>query len=433
MKLNLRFLYLLPLLAVLFTNPALNASVFGKEDEGGLGKIYDYGLTGLSLLAMVLWYRRLEPVMRAWFWVVVAYMLGLSMESYAGWHSWMVYPHVFAKLLVLLQVFGLYAFYRRYPPPSFGQLVLVVLPTMLLTLVFIYPEALSLSSFLETERGFSVTSAYLLLPLGLLCLNWYLIENKLLYGLVFLVCVGLIIFLQHRTVWVCTAVALAIDLPLVALRVPQARAWSSRLVVLGALGLGLGAVSGLAVVLDNPEVVRKLAKSIGDIEHPTTQGTGTFRLEQHQAYLPLVEERPLAGWRLRGFEVPILFYKPGSGEPWWPNFTGHHFHSFYLDRLFYFGYLGVAMVLLVPVLKLGRYLLRRTPLSSESAAILACTVTFLLFAISYDWPTYMYGMLGLQLALASSPLAVAAPPVPSPPQRPRRAMQTAGALPSPSY
>ena len=32
MKLNLRFLYLLPLLALLFTNRALNAFVFGKED-----------------------------------------------------------------------------------------------------------------------------------------------------------------------------------------------------------------------------------------------------------------------------------------------------------------------------------------------------------------------------------------------------------------
>jgi O-antigen ligase len=192
-------------------------------------------------------------------------------------------------------------------------------------------------------------------------------------------------------------------------------------------------VSGLAVVLDNPEVVRKLTKSIADIEHPTTQGTGTFRLEQHQAYLPLVEERPLAGWRLRGFEVPILFYKPESGEPWWPNFTGHHFHSFYLDRMFYFGYLGVALVLLVPVLTLGRRLLRRTPLSGEVAAMLACTVTFLLFAISYDWPTYMYGLLGMQLALTSPKPAVEAPAVPTPPRRPSRAMQTAVALPSPSY
>ena len=327
MKLNLRFLHLLPLLALLFTNRALNAFVFGKEDETGLDKFYDYALSGLSLLGVGLFYRSFEPPMRAWFWVVVAYCLGLSLESYAGWHAWLIYPHVFNKLFQLLPLFGLYGFYRRYPPPAFGQLVLVVLPVVLLTLVFVYPEALSLSSFLETERGFSVTSAYLLLPVALLCFNWYLIENNLLCGLVALLCLGLIVFLQHRTVWVCTTVALAVDVALVALRVPQARAWASRLALLGGLGLSLGMVSGLAVVLDNPDVVQKLARSIGDIEHPTTQGTGTFRLEQHRAYLPLVEERPVAGWRLQGFEVPVQFYSFDSGKPWWPDFKGPHINT----------------------------------------------------------------------------------------------------------
>jgi hypothetical protein len=433
MKLNLRFLYLLPLLAVLFSNRALNAFAFGKDGEAGLDKGYDYLLSGLSMLAVALFYRYLEPAMRAWFWVVLACLLGLSLESYAGWHSWFIYPHVFSKLTELFPLFGLYAFYRRYPAPSFGQLVLVLLPGLLLSLVFIYPEALSLSSFLETERGFSVTSAYLLLPVALLCLNWYLTENNLLSGLVALGCMALIVFLQHRTVWVCLAVALALDVPLVALRVPAARAWASRLTLLGALGLGLGAVSGLAVVLDNPDVVQKLAKSIGDIEHPTTQGTGTFRLEQHRAYLPLVEEHLLAGWRLRGFEVPIQFYSPDSGEPVWPDFTGHHFHSFYLDRMFYSGYLGVALVLLVPVLTLGWRLLRRTPLSGEVAALLACGVTFLVFGLSYDWPTYMYGLLGVQLALTSRPLAVAAPTALGRRGRGSRAAPAPSALLSPSY
>ena len=281
MKLNLRLLYLLPLLAVLFANRAFNAFLFGKEDEAGLDKPYEYALMALSLLAVAWGYRTLEPVMRAWFWVLVACLGGLALESYAGWHTWAVYPHVFGKLSELLPLFGLYAFYRRYPAPAFGQLVAV-----LLSLVFIYPEALSLSSFFETERGFSGTSAFLLLPIGLLCLNWYLAENNLLAGLAFLLCVALTVFLQHRTVWVCTAVALAVDVPLVALRVPAARAWGSRLLLLGGLGLSLGLVSGLAVVLDNPDVVRKLAKSLADIEHPTTQGTGTFRVDQYNRLVP---------------------------------------------------------------------------------------------------------------------------------------------------
>ena len=422
MKLNLRFLYLLPLLALLFTNRALNAAFFGKETDGGADRLLEYALMALSLLAVAAYYRRMETYMRAWFWVVVGCLVALAMESFARWHTWAVYPHVFGKLTVLLPLFGLYAFYRRFPPPSFRQLVAVLLPALLLSLAFIYPEALSLNSFLTTERGFSVASAYLLLPIALLCLNWYLTSNDLLSGIVFLLCVALVVFLQHRTVWVCTAVALAIDVPLVALRVSAARPWASRLAVLGVLGLSLGLVSGLAVVLDNPAVVRKLTASLGDIQHPTTQGTGTFRMDQYRSYLPLLKERPLAGWRLEGFEVPIQFYSRDSGEPVWPDFTGHHFHGFYLDRVFYSGGLGVLLVLLVPVVVLGRRLFRRGPLSGDAAALLAYAVTFLVFGLSYDWPTYLYGLLGVLLALTSRPLALPEPAIPARARRRRVAV-----------
>ncbi|WP_035563523.1 O-antigen ligase family protein [Hymenobacter sp. IS2118] len=408
MKLNLRFLYLLPLLAVLFTNPAFNAFFFGKANESGLALPYEYALTALALLAAGRYYRYMQPVVRLWLGVVLGCMAALALESYGGWHSWAKYPHVFGKLTMLLPLFGLYAFHRRFPAPSSAQLVAVLLPTLLLSLVVIYPEALSLGSFLETERGFSVTSAYLLLPVGLLCLNFYVCSNNLFYGLAFLLCLGLIVFLQHRTVWVCTAAALVIDFGLLALRVPQARAWGSRLLVLALLGIGLGMASGLAVVLENPDVVRKLAKSIGDIKHPTTQGTGTFRLQQYESYLPLVWERPVAGWRLEGFEVPVQFYSLDSGEPVWPDFTGHHFHSFYLDRMFYFGFLGVLLVLLVPGVLLGRCLFRLTPLDGSTAALLAFVVTFPGFGLSYDWPIYSYGFIGLLLATTSRP-APAAP------------------------
>ena len=420
MKLNLRFLYLLPLLALLFTNRALNAAFFGKEADGAADRLLEYALAGGSLLAVAAYYRHLEGYVRAWFWVLMGCCGALALESMAHWHSWAVYPHVFGKLTALLPLFGLYAFYRRFPPPSFGQLVAVLLPALLCSLVFIYPEALSLSSFLTTERGFSATSAYLLLPVALLCLNWYLTANDLLSGLLFLLCVALVVFLQHRTVWVCTAVALAVDVPLVALRVPTARAWARRLAVLGGLGLALGLVSGLAVVLDNPDVTRKLARSLADIQHPTTQGTGTFRLEQYRAYRPLLGERPLAGWRLEGFEVPIQFYSPDSGEPVWPDFTGHHFHGFYLDRVFYFGGLGLGLVLLVPVLVLGRRGLRRGALGADAAALLAYAATFLVFGLSYDWPAYCYGLLGLVLALTSREPALALAPA-ARPARPRRA------------
>ena len=400
MKLNLRFLYLLPLLAMLLTDRALNAFVFGTEEVRPIEPLYMYSLSASSVLLVLRYHRWLEPGMRWWFWLVAASIGGMCLESYNEWGVWMKYPHVFSKLNMLMPLFGLYAFYRRYPALPYKQVVVVVFGGLMLSLVVFHPEALSLGSFLETERGFSVASTYLMLPIALLCLNWYLTKGKLLSGLIALISLALIVFLQHRTVWVCTTLALVIDVVLLAWRVPEARVLGRRLTMLGGLGLALGAGSGLAMVLENPDVVRKLAGSIEDLQNPTTQGTGSFRMRQHEIYFPFIEERFIAGWRLEGFEIPIQLYDEADAQVW-PNFTGHHFHGFYLDRLFYFGILGLLLVVLVPLVKLVRALTRPAPLRPELAAMLSFACTFYVYGVSYDWPNYLYGLTGLVLAAIS--------------------------------
>ncbi len=431
MKLSLRFLYMLPLLAVLLTDRALGEFVFGSEEVRPGEVLHVYGLSAASVLVVLRYHRWLEPGMRWWFWLVVASIGAMCLESYNEWGVWMKYPHVFSKLNVLLPLFGLYAFHRRYPVLPYRQVVVVLFGTLVLSLVVFHREALSLGSFLDMERGFGVTSAYLLLPVALLCLNWYLTGGKLLSGLAFLVAMALVVFLQHRTVWVCASLALLINVLLLVWRVPEARAVGRRLTMLGGLGLALGAGSGLAVALDNPDVVRKLAQSISDLQNPTTQGTGSFRMRQHETYAPLVMQRPLSGWRLEGFEVPIQLYDD-AGDQLWPNFTGHHFHSFYLDRLFYFGVLGLLLVVLVPVVKLVHALARPAPLRPELAALLSFASTFFVFGVSYDWPNYVYGLTGLVLAAASFlkvPVRVAAPAQQHRPAYPRFAVPAPVAVP----
>lgn len=419
MKLSLRFLYMLPLLALLLTDQALGEFVFGSEPVRPGELLYIYGLSGASILVVLRYHRWMEPLMRWWFWLVLACVGGMCLESYNEWGVWVKYPHVFSKLNILMPLFGLYAFYRRFPAPPYQQVVVVVFGGLLVSLIVFHREALSLGSFLESERGFSVTSAYLLLPIALLCLNWYLTRGKLLSGLVALVALALIVFLQHRTVWVCTVLALAVNVALLAWRVPEARSLVRRLTMLGGLGIALAAGSGLAVVLENPDVVRKLASSIEDLQNPTTQGTGSFRMRQHETYFPFIEQRPVGGWRLEGFEIPMQLYDE-AGAQLWPNFTGHHFHGFYLDRLFYFGILGLLLVVLVPLVKLVRALTRPSPLGPELAALLSFTSTFFVYGASYDWPNYMYGLTGLVLAAVSAlkvPAKLAAPgrrrPVPA--------------------
>ncbi|GAB3874787.1 hypothetical protein GCM10028824_28630 [Hymenobacter segetis] len=419
MKLSLRFLYVLPVLGVIITDRAFTEFALADEGSPVLAKF------GLLLLATscgfsVLYFRYMQPLMRRWFLVVVAALGGLALESYAGWGSWAVYPHVFAKLLILSHVFGLYAFYRRFGPPPFGLLMGTVMLGLLADLAVYHPDALSLSAFLDNERGFASTSAMMLLLPTLYYLNQYLTRGGMMRLLLFFMGAALIIFLQHRSVWVAMGAALALNAVLLMLgRVEGARLSSARLLPMVLLPLFV-LISGGLVALSDPKVVKKLESSVGDILHPDKQGTGSWRLKQFEAYKPYLEEYPIAGMRLKGFELPVQFYtlaEDGGGQVQvWADGTGHHFHSFYVDRLFYFGILGLLLTVLVPLLLLGRRLLSRAPLPPTSAVLIVYSISSLVYSISYDWPLYFFGLLGLSLAAAAEPgrVPVPAPAIPQP-------------------
>ena len=404
MKLNLRFILTLPLLAVLATNAAFWEFIYGpqvdQEPEGI--KLYTYALFALSVASIVLYGRYMEPLVRKWMYVVLACIGGLMLESYADQGSWMAYPHVFSKLFVLLIMFGIYAFHRRFGLPSMSQLIGALVFVLLANLLVFHRDSLSLSAFAENERGFGSAAAYLFVPVTLYCLNRYLTHGNILLLLSFLVCLPLIIFLQHRSVWIATAIAVPLDL-LLLLRTPGAKFSFTKVVMLVALPAILGSLGVTMVVLNNPEVVTRMQKNVEDMANADKQGTGSWRLKQIESYMPLVYDRPVAGWRLEGFEVPMQFYDPSNDQPMWANHTGHHFHNFYLDRAYYFGILGILMVLLVPLIRVGQRLFQRGPMRADTAALIAYFGCLLVFGASYDWSTYHFGLLGLLLAAVAEP------------------------------
>ena len=404
MKINLRFILILPLLAVLATNAAFWEFIYGpqvdQEPEGI--KLYTYLLFALSVTSIVFYGRYMEPLIRKWMYVVLACIGGLMMESYADQGSWMAYPHVFSKLFVLLIMFGIYAFHRRFGLPSMSQLIGVLVFVLLANLLVFHRDSLSLSAFAENERGFGSAAAYLFVPVALYCLNRYLTHGNILLLLSFLVCLPLIIFLQHRSVWIATAIAVPLDL-LLLLRTPGARFSFTKVVMLVGLPAVLGSLGVTMVVLNNPEVVTRMQKNVEDMANAYKQGTGSWRLKQIESYMPLVEKRPVAGWRLEGFEVPMQFYDPSSDKPMWADRTGHHFHNFYLDRAYYFGIIGILMVLLIPLIRVGQRLLQRGPMRADTALLISYFGCLLAFGASYDWSTYHFGLLGLLLAALAEP------------------------------
>jgi O-antigen ligase len=404
MKINLRFLLVLPLLAVLATNAAFWEFIYGpqvdQEPEGI--KLYTYLLFALSVTSIVFYGRYMEPLIRKWMYVVLACIGGLMLESYADQGSWMAYPHVFSKLFVLLIMFGVYAFHRRFGLPSMSQLIGALVFVLLANLLVFHRDSLSLSAFAENERGFGSAAAYLFVPVTLYCLNRYLTHGNVLMLLSFFVCLPLIIFLQHRSVWIATAIAVPLDL-LLLLRTPGANFSFTKVVMLVALPAILGSLGVTMVVLNNPEVVTRMQTNVEDMANADKQGTGSWRLKQLESYVPYVQDRPIAGWRLEGFELPMQFYDPSNDQPMWPDHTGHHFHNFYLDRAFYFGFLGVLMVVLIPIIRVVQRLFQRGPMRADTALLIAYFGCLLVFGTSYDWSTYHFGLLGLLLAAVAEP------------------------------
>jgi O-antigen ligase len=404
MKINLRFILILPLLAVLATNAAFWEFIYGPQvdqEPDGI-KLYTYALFALSVASIVFYGRYMEPLIRKWMYVVLACIGGLMLESYADQGSWMSYPHVFSKLFVLLIMFGIYAFHRRFGPPSLSQLIGALVFVLLANLLVFHRDSLSLSAFAENERGFGSGAAYLFVPVTLYCLNRYLTHGNILMLLSFFMCLPLIIFLQHRSVWIATAIAVPLDL-LLLLRTPGAKFSFTKVVMLVALPAILGSLGITMVVLNNPEVVTRMQTNVEDMANADKQGTGSWRLKQLESYVPYVQDRPIVGWRLEGFELPMQFYDPSNDQPMWPDHTGHHFHNFYLDRAFYFGFLGVLMVVLIPIIRVVQRLFQRGPMRADTALLIAYFGCLLVFGTSYDWSTYHFGLLGLVLAAVAEP------------------------------
>ncbi|MFD1467595.1 O-antigen ligase family protein [Hymenobacter caeli] len=404
MKIKLHFLLILPLLAVLATNAAFWEFIYGfqvDQEPNGV-KLYTYGLFAAAFAAMVFYGRYMERLIRWWMWVVLAAIGGLMLESYANQGSWMAYPHVFSKLFVLLIMFGIYCFHRRFGLPSLGQLLGVLALVLVANLLIFHRDSLSFTAFAENERGFGSSAAYLFVPVALYCLNRYLTHGRLLLLGGFFLCLPLIIFLQHRSVWIATAVAIPLDLLLLR-RTPGVRFSFTKAFMLVVVPGILGSLGATALVLNNPEVVTRLATSMDDMANADKQGTGSWRLKQLESYMPLVQERPIAGWRLEGFEVPMQFYDPSNDQPMWADRTGHHFHNFYLDRAFYFGILGILLVVLVPIVRIGQRLFQPGPMRPDTALLIAYFGCLLVFSASYDWSTYHFGLLGLLLAALAEP------------------------------
>ncbi|HYG41208.1 MAG TPA: O-antigen ligase family protein [Cytophagales bacterium] len=393
---NFSYAFLVIIILVLLTDGIFLELLVGERPEGQpLAFTPDKFLLPLAFLIAIISFFRQESFMRKTTFLALIYFSFLILESLYYYNQVMVYPHVFTKLMVLFVVPFVYVFFREVKQSKMKLIVYAILIAFFLDLILYKTEVLSFSSFVDTKRGFSAASTYLLLFAGIYFFNKYMEKGSTADLLLFLVVMGFVAFLQHRSVWIAAVVALFFNV--LFLYTKSQVKIGMKFIPIILIPLFSIFIVGALVLIDNPEIAKTFERRFDDILNFKEEGTGSWRYEQFLSYWPFVEDAILTGQRFKGFELPIQFYHPDAGTPYFNDGTGHHFHSFYLDKLFYLGIIGTIIVIL-PVLYFFYKVFKKKSLTTEELVLASFLISIFAFGFSYNWPVFIYGLTGIGCA-----------------------------------
>ena len=363
--------------------------------EGGEGP--KKMVAGVALLFTFARLRRLSPFLRNLFYAIIGYTCLLCLESYFVYGTPFVYPHVFSKFFVVFWATAVYIAFRGAKEWAFTVAMLLMIAIFIIDITVYYPHVLSIGSFMDVDRGLHASMVFFLLAGFIYSFNTYLTTTKVFWLVVLFACLGLILFLNHRTVWLATITSMALNILLIQLKgkepiVPTA--WTPLIVVPTVAVFFVFAY----VFTEKPELLASIVDRITDIEKVNEQGTGKWRIEQFQSYLPFVIDHPLIGMRFEGFELPVQFIAEQTGEEVFVANTGHHFHSFYMDSLFYHGLAGLvllSMPFINPIYRLWHF-----PIKPSARLIGLCCwcLIALQYGLSYPLYEFHFAMAGFTLA-----------------------------------
>ncbi|RIJ34366.1 O-antigen ligase family protein [Pontibacter oryzae] len=399
MKLNYTFLFVIPLALILIMDQMFIelAAPDNPDAQGALLNITVKVMAGISLVYCSLFFQRMSSYMRLAFFLLVLYVAALVFESKYVYGSFMIYPHVFVKVLQFAYAFFVYAYYKSNYHVKTKHVTWFILGGFLLNVLLVNPQTLSLSAFTNHERGVYSTSVYMLVVPFLYFLSNYFYKSKFLSLFLAFFVLFLIFFFQHRTVWISTAFVLVVYYLLIQFKTDKPINIMAKLLPIGTIVGILGVVASGFILSIHPEIVDKVQESFSDIENFESQGTGGWRYQQWMSYLPFIENNFLTGMRFEGFELPIQFYRDDIDAPVFEDGNGHHFHSFYVEIFFYTGLIGFGLYLLIalyPILKA----FRMRVLTINQILLVAFISSGFVFGVSYVLPVFFYGVLGWAIA-----------------------------------
>nr|MCU0393829.1 hypothetical protein [Thermoflexibacter sp.] len=272
-------------------------------------------------------------------------------ESYNDYNTPFKYPHVFLKIFDLFIMFFIYAFYNRFNNKiTLGFICWLITIIFILNSIIINSASYSMNAFVNNDRGFSSGSIYMLaLPLAYF-FNYYFSSKKFFSFIVFGILLAAIIFSQQRTSWVACFGALFLSIIFMK-RTNFKIDFGGLLPIFITLFIISLLISSF--ILTNETIMDKFAE------------------------------------RFSGFTSFDSEDRDEGGT------TGHHFHSFYADKIFYFGFVGLLIYVVPFVIRLiNLAFFVRKYLILPQTVMLSFSLTILFYGISYDLATFVYGFLG---------------------------------------
>ncbi len=381
------WIYRIVLFVLLF---GMSALIYGGNALNPLLDKAVSGTTLIGIIALIIFYFRQPPLYKTVAWLLLLGVIGLVLESKYEYGQF-VYSYFVIKRFAYC---GL-ALMAYAVATQAGELKIQWVNYLIFAFYIINQLFLGqIFSYNLTSDSRTVTSneaLYLVIPC-LYYLMMYMKDRKVSDLLWMLFTFAFIVFLLHRSVISAAIVAigvvagLSIVGKLPAGGFPVGRTLGTFVVLLILLAPALAVMPG--------NKVNAFMENIGGILDPKEDNTGSWRLEQSEYYLSKIPDKPILGWRYVGYDNGEIMENEDFPE------KGTIIHSQYIDMLYNYGAVGLAINLLIILGTLLALYRRNKVFSIEQTVLFGFLVSGLIYAVSYQLPVFFWGFVGLAMYYA---------------------------------
>jgi len=328
--------------------------------------------------------------------VFLLYYMFLTAFSFIKYGSIVVYPHTILYLSNFFYIITFYAVLAKYADVStFARRLVYSVCAFLLFYEALgrFFGAVPYSNILEINRFIPAGIMLLMLFVTLYLVTEYIFVPRLSRAVIILICLALFIVEGQRSIWASGIAAFAAFTYLIT----KTKKASLKIIYVGLIIFIIMAVAIYVLSLERKECSRRTAYLKERFEEiyrfREYEGTGMFRYKQYLYYFPYIKENLLFGLRFKGFELPQVAHRD-----FYADMTGHHFHSGYLNVLFYHGIFGFlllyapAFYYLIAVLRRKKYTLL------PHLTLFPFIVGGLVFSLVYQLPSSYFAMVGMGVA-----------------------------------